>query len=168
MIRRMSETTVHSDPNRTHEPQASLLPTYLAHRDEPCPSCGYNLRALKTDRCPECNQQLVLRVGLAEPRMAAFITGVVGLAMGFGFNAIAGIAIVILELTKELSTNFPWREILAFTIGSLILGAALWCWLRWRGAICRAGSLRRWTLATACFLTSGVIVFLIFAVLDDH
>jgi hypothetical protein len=168
MIRRMSETTVHSDPNRTHEPQTSLLPTYLAHRDEPCPSCGYNLRALKTDRCPECNQQLVLRVGLAEPRMAAFITGVVGLAMGLGFSVILAVFIAIDRLTNNYSTGIEWQEFWPMVIGSMVLGVALWCWLHWRGAIRRASAGIRCTLAALCFLASGVTAYVIFAVLSSR
>ena len=35
-----------------------MLTEYLASRDEACPGCGYNLRGLVGDRCPECNQQL--------------------------------------------------------------------------------------------------------------
>ncbi len=147
---------------------SSLLPTYLATRDEPCPSCGYNLRALKTDRCPECNQQLVLCVGLAEPRMAAFITGLVGLAMGFGFCVILVVFFVIEGLTSKYSDGLRWEVFGPMVIGSVVLGATLWCWLRWRGAICRASATRRWTLATVCFLTSGVTVWLIFVVLRDR
>jgi hypothetical protein len=30
------------------------LKGYLARRDVPCPSCGYNLRGLRTGACPEC------------------------------------------------------------------------------------------------------------------
>lgn len=32
---------------------------YLALYDEPCPHCGYNLRAIAAPRCPECGRQVV-------------------------------------------------------------------------------------------------------------
>lgn len=34
----------------------------------PCPRCGYSLRDLTSTRCPECSDELRLRVGLATPR----------------------------------------------------------------------------------------------------
>ena len=64
-----------------------LLTTYLAERDTPCPRCGYNLKMLTGNRCPECGDELVLRVGLMYPKLAAFITGLIGLSAGTGFRA---------------------------------------------------------------------------------
>ena len=37
-----------------------ILPTFLAHRDEPCPSCAYNLRGCTSPNCPECGRELRL------------------------------------------------------------------------------------------------------------
>lgn len=34
------------------------LTTYLATHNAPCPNCGYNLKGLKTDTCPECGRIL--------------------------------------------------------------------------------------------------------------
>ena len=65
-----------------------MLAQFLAERDEPCPSCGYSLRGLTTATCPECRQELRLRVGLVEPRMKLYLLGLVGLSAGVGFNAI--------------------------------------------------------------------------------
>lgn len=67
---------------------ADALRTYLSDRDVPCPGCGYSLRGLLRDRCPECNQPLVLAVRLAEPKMVAWIAGLVGLCMGAGFSGL--------------------------------------------------------------------------------
>jgi hypothetical protein len=67
---------------------SDLLFQWLADRDTPCPGCGYNLRGLGVDRCPECNQGLVLQVGLAEPRLAGFLATVIALALGVGFSGL--------------------------------------------------------------------------------
>jgi hypothetical protein len=40
------------------EPDPSTLAAFLADRDVPCPGCGYNLRGLPSDRCPECHAAL--------------------------------------------------------------------------------------------------------------
>lgn len=143
---------------------SSLLPTYLATRDEPCPSCGYNLRALKTDRCPECNQQLVLRVGLAEPRMGAFITGLVGLAMGFGFCVIFASSYAICRLSEPYSIGIDWRHLWPTATGSFVLGTALLCWLCWRRTMNRMSPPLYWVLAAMCFLASGIAAYTCYVV----
>src|SRR5262245_32084681 len=65
-----------------------LLNRYLADRDVLCPGCGYNLRDLTRDHCPECDQGLALRVGLVESGLAGFIAGLIGLAAGAGFSGL--------------------------------------------------------------------------------
>lgn len=43
-----------------------MLRLYLAERDEACPGCGYNLRGLSGERCPECARELALAVAHRE------------------------------------------------------------------------------------------------------
>lgn len=61
------------------------LRRYLTERDVPCPSCRYSLKGLTSDRCPECNQQITLGVQLVEPKLAAYIAVLIGLAGAIGF-----------------------------------------------------------------------------------
>lgn len=51
----------------------NLLAGILADRDWACPGCGYNIRGLKSDRCPECDQVLEVRISLAEPGLGRFL-----------------------------------------------------------------------------------------------
>jgi hypothetical protein len=44
-----------------------LLRDYLARRDAPCPSCGYNLRDNAHGACPECGEALTLHLHPAGP-----------------------------------------------------------------------------------------------------
>ncbi len=48
-------------PRRMSDDEALL--EFVRERDAPCPRCGYNLRALSRPVCPECSQNLVLKVG---------------------------------------------------------------------------------------------------------
>ncbi len=70
-----------------------MLRTYLDSRDVACPLCGYNLRSLQGRFCPECGQELQLRVGLAHQRIAAYLASVIAAGVGFGgsllFSAVA-------------------------------------------------------------------------------
>lgn len=102
------------------------LKGYVADRDVPCPSCGYCLRGLTSDRCPECNEWLALRVGLAEPRLGMFIVGLIGPAAWSGFFLVVVMWGVIARQARS-----PQVAALGF---GLILAAgftALWIY-RWR------------------------------------
>jgi hypothetical protein len=126
------------EPGRAEPSAAAMLRAYLAERDEPCPNCGYNLRGLGSERCPECDQRLVLSVQVAEPRMGMLLAGVVGLmAMGA-----PGAAVAALTLTLSVwHQDWPPRDILFWAMvypgvcgGALLAGA--WLLGRRRG--------RRW------------------------
>jgi hypothetical protein len=137
-----------------------LLQTFLADRDVPCPQCGYNLRNLRADRCPECGEQLVLRVNVAEPRQGALIAGLIGLSAGAGLNGLLLIYIPIQIL--RYGDHFPWRDrFLWINLGGFVVeGLAVLAWLRlWRW-IRRRSLARRVLLAGACWtLTLANIIF---------
>ena len=71
---------------------------YLADRDSPCPTCGYNLRGLKDENvCPECNApvgQSLLgdRLEFANPRWlrrigwGAFLAALTMITLPAGFE----------------------------------------------------------------------------------
>jgi hypothetical protein len=128
---------------------AQDLRNYLATRDAACPSCGYNLRGLTSDRCPECNQEIALRVSLVDPRVGLFLVGVVGWALGAGFSVLllmyGGISIM---RYGNPSPGDPFFLILL--IGGVLQGSVLLCLL-----ICNR-RIRRWrTLPRALLAVSG-------------
>ncbi len=65
--------------------QDTMLLDFLREHDANCPVCGYNLRALTRPICPECNQELVLTVGVRRLGLGLLF---VALAPGF-FSGIA-------------------------------------------------------------------------------
>src|SRR5512133_1904122 len=75
--------------------RVAWLIDYLRERDVPCPLCGYNLRRLASARCPECGQEIGLRINLAEPHLRGWITAVVALC------ASAGIGVIILAISSQ-------------------------------------------------------------------
>lgn len=131
------------------EPSLDVLAKYLADRDEPCPSCRYSLRGLQGAVCPECGQELMIRVGLVEPRLAAWLFGLVGISAGLGFCALMTTYFLLTML------QYGW-DIFGDINGAfitLVLGipfgiTALVVWLKSRRRLCRASSGTRWTLAT--------------------
>lgn len=112
------------------------LKQFLAERDEACPSCGYNLRGLMTSVCPECRQELVLGVQLAEPKLKAFIATVLGLAVGGGFSAMLVGYVIVGEVVRGRG-SVPSDFYRAVTPGILLCGVPLAVILIKRRAFCR-------------------------------
>ncbi|MFO0835357.1 MAG: hypothetical protein U0638_10320 [Phycisphaerales bacterium] len=132
------------------EHDLASLRAYLAERDVACPSCGYNLRGLQSPACPECNQALKLQVGLVEPRLGQFLTGLIGLTMGFGFCFIVG----LWGLVKA-----PRATILVpLAAGVLVLTPSLWLWIRARAGFRRASDTARTWLVIAAYVLSAIFV----------
>ena len=132
---------------------------FLADRDTPCPLCGYNLRGLQRDVCPECSQALVLRVDLAEHRLGALIAALVGLGAGLGMSGLLAIAVI-----AEMSSAPPdIRESLTAGIGLLVQGCSLAVLIKKRRSfqrLCR--SYRLGIVLAAWLLTLANIVVLMF------
>ena len=128
-----------------------MLTAYLAGRDVPCPQCGYNLRDLVGNRCPECGDELALRLGLAEPKQKLLITGLVGLSAGAGMSGLLLIYLVI-QMHRDNSDGFFERRFALLNAGGLLVeGIAVAAWLsRWR-LIRRAGLGMRAALALGCW-----------------
>lgn len=134
-----------------------MLQSFLEGRDVDCPGCGYNLRDLQTDRCPECGEELLLRVGLLEPRQGASIAGLIGLAAGAGLNGlILGFSLVRIVIFHDpLWDNF-YRFVVVNLAGLLIEGFGILTWLgAWR-RIRRLPSSTRFLLVTVCWILTLV------------
>ena len=104
---------------------AAMLQAFLHERDASCPRCEYNLRNLVGIRCPECGEELVLRVNLSEPKMGAFLTGLVGLAAGSGFSGLLVGYALILILSQGANWRDFWNRFFVITVtGAVVLGVA--------------------------------------------
>ena len=147
-----AETTVESGGagGESFRPAPDLLRAFLAGRDVPCPNCDYNLRDLPGDRCPECGLELALRIQLAEPRLAAFLTGLVGLSAGAGFNAL--IFLYWLMITWRLGWRGNFETFIIVDLISLgVMAAATYAWLRSRGRLRTLSPVARWVLVAGCW-----------------
>lgn len=74
-------------------PAQTPLAAFLAHRDEPCPGCGYNLRGVTGSDCPECGRPITLSIArpVGRPLLALLLVlvGWVAVASGLGVAAAA-------------------------------------------------------------------------------
>lgn len=74
---------VDQEPNLTLPEDPVRL--YLADRDAPCPSCGYNLRGIQDTACPECGRKIELT--LSRPGRSRGYLLFVLLALGWVLTA---------------------------------------------------------------------------------
>ena len=134
------------------------LVEYLADRNVACVSCGYNLRGIRGGRCPECNEELVLRVGLAEPRLGSVIAFLAGAwcCAGTTFAVLAFFLILSLYFDDWPPLRYWMPAILGFAIAA---PTAAWvgtrggrAWLRQRG-----DKMRRLLVVGAWLLFFGCI-----------
>lgn len=109
--------------------EASPLRSYLAERDCPCPNCGYNLRGLAGENCPECNLPLRLSVSLAEPGLGRFLAVLLPLSIVGGMFAIGLLIVIAISAARN---SWPSRRESDFLITlpivvatSLLIPAAL-------------------------------------------
>jgi predicted RNA-binding Zn-ribbon protein involved in translation (DUF1610 family) len=140
-----------------------MLTAFLAQSDQPCPQCEYNLRNLTGNRCPECGEELVLRVNLAEPRQRLLLAGLIGLAAGTGFNGLLILYAVISSLRSPYGVP---RAVWFVTFsGFLIIGTAMLVWLsKWR-SLRQLLTSARVVLVLGCWLISLIdIVIFSFAI----
>lgn len=134
-----------TSPTETDARWAGALARHLEEFEEACPSCGYSLRGLREGRCPECSQGLVLRVGLAEPRLGWFITGLVGIAMGLGFSGLLTAYMAYWTVMRAMGP--PWEITVPLVTGTGVGSGLLGGWLKGRRGLARWSAGRRWVLA---------------------
>lgn len=153
--------SVASSPNApdADDTDRALLNSYLATRDEPCPLCGYNLRALRGDHCPECGKALRLRVGLTEPNMGAFLFGLIAIAAGLGFSTLVLIWGTIVFLSGQ---GGPQPGDLALLLLETVLsGALLLAWVKLGRHFRQCDPATRRLLAGLCLFIPIVNVVLV-------
>ncbi|MDX2146256.1 MAG: hypothetical protein SFZ23_01940 [Planctomycetota bacterium] len=152
-------------PSRPASASDSLtlgLVEFLASRDVPCPSCGYNLRGLVATVCPECNQELQIRVGLRDPRLGVWITAVIVQAIGVGFTGLLCLFVLVVWIFRR-SPGPPPAEVFSFALVPCLAQMPFLIALLARGKrIRRSPALTRWgLLALATLLT--ITSFLVFS-----
>lgn len=142
------------------KPQQDLLRVFLAEQDISCPQCGYNLRTLTGDTCPECGERLALGVHLVEPKQGAPITGLIGLSAGAGFNGL----LLLYAFIHWIRFSNPGlgKFIIVNAVGLVVVGSLLIKWLQNWKSIRGRTPVSRWTMAALCWVVS-IVDLVIFA-----
>jgi hypothetical protein len=102
-----------------HGPEAEVV-AFLAGRSVPCPRCAYDLRDIRTAKCPECGEPLVLKIGSPRARFGWLV-----LAMAPGcFSGVAALFVMIpvfVTIWQRLppGQGAPWPVMVADAFGFL-------------------------------------------------
>ncbi len=139
--------------------EADALRLFLEGRDTSCTRCGYNLRDLSGDNCPECGGRLVLRLNTAEPSMAAVIAGLIGLSMGTGVCLVSFLADAYWSLQPRFEgAGVSGWEVVAEAVVAFYGALAIFLWVHnWRWLQRRPWPLRC-ALAIACWICAVAAV----------
>jgi hypothetical protein len=130
---------------------AGMLLEFVRDRDIECPRCGYNLRNLTRPACPECDEPLLLKVGVQKVRVFWLLAT---LAPGF-FSGIAGglmVVATILYGPPPLETTIVMIFGLVSGVITLVVAAASRRFMRLPTVyqvVCAAFT---WTIHTAAFI----------------
>ena len=136
--------------------EEQLLLEYLSSRDVACPRCAYNLRALTSPRCPECGEELKLKIATTEPYLKAWITLAASIA------ALAGVGILFLCLI----TRFGWPPYMRIsgdiaTVFSFVSPVLLWPVIALRRKFAWMPRSAQWVIAVIAFAASAIAVMFI-------
>lgn len=142
------------DTPRTSSERLDLA-TFLATQDASCPVCHYNLRGLLKDRCPECGRHLILTVGTTEPKLGAFILGLIGLSCGLGFCGLL-LGYAALWFLGSGGGGPAMQDMLKLLIGVVVCGLGLGGWLATRHHFGRKPDHVRWFWAVGCLIVGLV------------
>ena len=103
--------------------ESELLKQLLALREFPCPVCGYNLRGIESDKCPECGAKLDLRVGSTDLKIGPWLACVLSAALPLGFAVVMTALGAIFSLIYGLSDagQFFFLGGLAITYSAVLI-----------------------------------------------
>ena len=143
--------------------QAPLLNAYLAERDVPCPRCGYNLRSLAGERCPECGDQLTLRVGLSEPRATAYLTALAASCAGVGGSGL----FCLIGLTAAPADWWAEPAAVSLLVMLAVSGGMLGGLLARRRSFRVASPRAQWVLAAVACVVVAALSLTVILLFDD-
>jgi len=123
-----------------------LLTEFLEANDAACPVCGYGLRGLRTDLCPECGVPIRLGVHTPDTRLASWITAVVTLSMTTGFFTVMLLLVLIGSLFNTWGGGPPWSQFWPIVVGSPLGLASVATLVASRRRFRKAPAATRWAI----------------------
>lgn len=140
--------------------QDDRLASYLADRDVPCPSCGYNLRNLAASNCPECGEPLEVRLTPPNALNARYLACVLAMGGAWSVKTTIILAVVLPANAQGWMGSWNTGELFlyiyypAFIALASSIGLALLLPRRGQQWFRRGSGAARSMLTTLCVTTS--------------
>lgn len=109
-----------------HQPRHGLA-DFLVDRDVACPTCGFNLRGLAGNRCPECSARIQLVIAHPDALWALrpwIVVASLALAASVGVNLASHITILVQYGSFSASPG-PWVQISTTILLAIVFLALL-------------------------------------------
>ncbi len=145
--------------------ESKLLKQLLALREFPCPVCGYNLRGIESDKCPECGAKLDFRVVSADLKLGPWIAAILGVALPLGFGVIMTLLFSYIVFIEGFSGNGEEYILGLFLLLTIVESVALGFLLHKRKKFWRNTTQYQQTIATMCIGVSAILTIIVIAVL---
>ncbi|MEE9128994.1 MAG: hypothetical protein V3T84_03180 [Phycisphaerales bacterium] len=145
--------------------ESELLKQLLASREFSCPVCGYNLRGIESDTCPECGAQLDLRLVSADLKLGPWIAAILGVALPLGFGLIMTLLLSYIVFEEGSSGADEANVLGSFLLLTIVEGVALGLLLHKRKKFWRNTTQYQQTIATMCIGVSAILTTIVIAVL---
>jgi len=143
-----------------------LLAMFLHGRDVHCPLCGYNLRDLTQQQCPECRHELRLTVGVTKPRFLWFLLAMTPCMLAGIAAGVTLIPVIVQWLAGAGAPPAILIFLVALGLASAVGGLML---IRHRFAFLRQEPRRQRWLAVAVWMLHGLALlvwFVTFLILE--
>ena len=96
------------------------LTAYLSTHDAPCPGCGYSLRGLASDICPECGRSLAIgELNTPLPRRTVRLADVWAVLVALPF-VLAAAMIASLAIANDITQSWPVASALILACGVFV------------------------------------------------
>ncbi len=145
---------------------ARLLSMFLRGRDVSCPLCGYNLRDLTQQQCPECRHELMLTVGVIKPRFLWFLLAMTPCTFA---GIAAGLTLIPMIVQGLAGAGPPPAVIVTLVLLGLVSALGGLMLIRHRFEFLRQEPRRQRRLAVAVWLIHGLALlawFVTFLILE--
>ncbi len=145
---------------------ARLLSMFLRGRDVPCPLCGYNLRDLTQQQCPECRHGLLLTVGVTKLRFLWFLLAMTACTFA---GIAAGLTLIPTIVQWLAGAGRPPAVLVTLVLLGLASAVGGLMLIRHRFAFLRQEPRRQRRLAVAVWMLHGLALlawFVTFLILE--
>lgn len=145
------------NPSEEQQSEPVLLKEFLATRDIACPVCGYNLRGIASNKCPECGRSLELRIVSGDLRVTAWVVALLSAALPLGASAVFSILGLFVSIQTRFKFPHNTRLVVIFVLLCAVYSTTLVLVLRGRRRIWKLSQPRQWRFAL-WFGTMNVII----------